>query len=60
MLEQLQVHDHHRVLDIGTGTGWTAALLSWRVGAANVTTVEIDPGLAEHRGTSRPPGTSPA
>jgi protein-L-isoaspartate(D-aspartate) O-methyltransferase len=47
MLEQLQVHDHHRVLDIGTGTGWTAALLSWRVGAANVTTVEIDPGLAE-------------
>lgn len=47
MLEQLQAHDHQRVLDIGTGTGWTAALLSWRVGAANVTTIEIDPGLAE-------------
>jgi protein-L-isoaspartate(D-aspartate) O-methyltransferase len=47
MLEQLQLHDHHRVLDVGTGTGWTAALLSWRLGAGNVTTVEIDPGLAE-------------
>lgn len=47
MLEQLRLHDHHRVLEIGTGTGWTAALLSWRVGAGNVTTVEIDPGLAE-------------
>ncbi len=47
MLEQLWVHDHHRVLEIGTGTGWTAALLSRRLGAANVTTVEIDPGLAE-------------
>jgi protein-L-isoaspartate(D-aspartate) O-methyltransferase len=46
MLEQLAVRDHHRVLEIGTGTGWTAALLSWRLGAGNVTTVEIDPELA--------------
>ena len=46
ILAQLEVHDHQRVLDIGTGTGWTAALLSWRLGAGNVTTVEIDPALA--------------
>ena len=46
MLERLAAHDHHRVLEIGTGTGWTAALLSLRLGAGNVTTVEIDPELA--------------
>ncbi|WP_073812103.1 hypothetical protein [Kitasatospora sp. CB01950] len=27
---------------IGTGTGWNAALLSHRLGSANVTTVELD------------------
>ena len=44
-LEQLDPYDHHRVLEIGTGAGWTAALLSARVGGENVTTVEIDPEL---------------
>jgi protein-L-isoaspartate O-methyltransferase len=42
-----------RVLEIGAGTGWNAALLAWRVGAANVTTVEIDPILAEQARTAR-------
>ncbi|MCO6010301.1 methyltransferase domain-containing protein [Actinoallomurus purpureus] len=41
------VKDHDRVLEIGTGTGWTAALLSHRIGGRNVTTIEIDPVLAE-------------
>ncbi|WP_242888358.1 methyltransferase domain-containing protein [Actinomadura litoris] len=45
-LEQLDPYDHHRVLEIGSGSGWTAALLSARVGAENVTTVEISPDLA--------------
>ncbi|MEV4255503.1 methyltransferase domain-containing protein [Spirillospora sp. NPDC049652] len=45
-LDQLAPLDHHRVLEIGTGAGWTAALLSARLGAENVTTVEVDPALA--------------
>ncbi|MGW7583099.1 methyltransferase domain-containing protein [Kitasatospora sp. NPDC054768] len=52
MLRHLQVADGVRVLDIGTGTGWTAALLARRLGAANVTTVELDAELsvaAQHR-----------
>lgn len=47
MLTALDVEPGARVLEIGTGTGWNAALLAWRVGAENVTTVEIDPVLAE-------------
>lgn len=45
-LDLLDVQDGDRVLEIGTGTGWTAALLSWRVGAGSVTSVEIDPAVA--------------
>lgn len=47
LLLELDLYDHHRVLEIGTGTGWTAALLSHRVGAENVTSVEIDPAVFE-------------
>ncbi|GLZ04377.1 protein-L-isoaspartate O-methyltransferase [Actinomadura sp. NBRC 104412] len=46
-LELLRPLDHHRVLEIGTGTGWTSALLSWRLGGGNVTSVEIDEAIAE-------------
>jgi protein-L-isoaspartate O-methyltransferase len=45
-LQELRPLDHHRVLEIGTGTGWTAGLLTWRLGAGNVTSVEIDESLA--------------
>ncbi|WP_052849519.1 ATP-grasp peptide maturase system methyltransferase [Streptomyces avicenniae] len=51
MLEALDVEDGHRVLEIGTGTGYNAALLAHRVGAGNVTTVETDPDVA-HRARS--------
>ncbi|MGW0824980.1 methyltransferase domain-containing protein [Streptomyces sp. NPDC002845] len=46
MLRDLDVHAGHRVLEIGTGTGWNAALLADRLGPENVVTVEIDPAVA--------------
>ncbi|UED88709.1 methyltransferase domain-containing protein [Streptomyces profundus] len=47
MLAALDVAPGMRVLEIGTGTGWNAALLAHRLGADLVTTVEIDPAVAE-------------
>jgi protein-L-isoaspartate O-methyltransferase len=40
-----RVADGMRVLEIGTGTGWNAALLAHRLGHAAVTSVEIDPDI---------------
>lgn len=42
MLEILQLLDGHRVLEIGTGTGYNAALMTHRLGAAQVCSVDID------------------
>ncbi|MCZ7413050.1 methyltransferase domain-containing protein [Streptomyces sp. WMMC897] len=47
MLDHLDVHDGARVLEIGTGTGYNAALLCHRLGSDRVTSVEVDPELAE-------------
>lgn len=51
MLDSLDAHPGMRVLEIGTGTGWNAALLSHRLGAESVTTVEVDPDVATHAAT---------
>jgi protein-L-isoaspartate(D-aspartate) O-methyltransferase len=47
MLEALDVDDAHRVLEIGTGTGYNAALLAHRLRSRLVTSVEVDPAVAE-------------
>lgn len=44
LLQELAVQRHERVLEIGTGSGYMAALLGHR--AQHVTTVEIEPELA--------------
>jgi protein-L-isoaspartate(D-aspartate) O-methyltransferase len=47
MLELLDVRLGDRVLEIGTGTGYNAALLAQLAGAANVVSVEIERDLME-------------
>ncbi|MDM0030708.1 protein-L-isoaspartate O-methyltransferase [Variovorax sp. J22P271] len=44
MLQDLHIQKHETVLEIGTGSGFMAALLAHR--AAQVLSLEIDPGLA--------------
>lgn len=46
MLDMLDVATGHNVLEIGTGTGWNAGLLAYRLGSGQVTTIEVDPALA--------------
>lgn len=48
MLNALDVRDGDRVLEIGTGTGYNAALLAARLGDELVTTVEIHPEVTEN------------
>ncbi|WP_413807997.1 methyltransferase domain-containing protein [Streptomyces sp. OE57] len=47
MLAELDLRPGHRVLEIGAGTGYNAALLAERAGAGRVTTLEIDSDVAD-------------
>ncbi|UXY29468.1 methyltransferase domain-containing protein [Streptomyces sp. HUAS TT20] len=47
MAHRLDVKPGHKVLDVGTGSGYSAALFSRRFGDENVTSVDVDPYLVE-------------
>ncbi|MFF3734332.1 methyltransferase domain-containing protein [Streptomyces sp. NPDC002476] len=47
MLDELDVRDGQRVLEIGAGSGYNAALLAHRLGDDAVTTVDLDPEITE-------------
>ncbi|WP_329385456.1 methyltransferase domain-containing protein [Streptomyces sp. NBC_01351] len=47
MLAALEVRDGDRVLEIGAGTGYNAALLCHRLGEEHVTTVDLDEEITE-------------
>nr|WP_238342452.1 methyltransferase, FxLD system [Actinopolymorpha rutila] len=48
MLEQLDVRPGHRVLEIGAGTGYNAALLAHLVGpTGSVTTIDLQPDVTD-------------
>ncbi|MFJ8039064.1 methyltransferase domain-containing protein [Kitasatospora sp. NPDC096147] len=46
MLDSALLEPGHRVLELGTGTGWNAALTAERVGPGRVVSVEWDAGIA--------------
>lgn len=50
LLQELAVHKHERVLEVGAGSGFMAALLAHK--AQHVTTLEIDPDLARFARTN--------
>ena len=52
MIESLGLETGHRVLEIGTGTGYSSALMCHYLGGDNVTTVEVDPAVAERADTA--------
>ena len=47
MLHALRLEPGMRVLEIGTGTGYNAALLAHRLGDDNVFSVDVDPALVD-------------
>jgi protein-L-isoaspartate O-methyltransferase len=60
MLGQLDARPGLRCLEIGTGSGWNAALLAARLGERNVVSVEVDPEVAERaRANLRGAGVMP-
>ncbi|MBC3844519.1 methyltransferase domain-containing protein [Streptacidiphilus sp. 4-A2] len=45
MLHRLDLEPGKRTLDVGTGSGYSAALLSRRIGEQHVTSIDVDPYL---------------
>ncbi|KPC61206.1 methyltransferase domain-containing protein [Streptomyces chattanoogensis] len=46
MLQDLDLRPGHKALEIGTATGWNAALMAHRAGPHHVVTVEVDEAVA--------------
>ncbi|KJY41399.1 methyltransferase [Streptomyces sp. NRRL B-1568] len=46
MLEAAGIRDGERILEVGTGTGYSTAVLCHRLGEKNVVSIEYDPALA--------------
>lgn len=60
VLEACQATEGDTILEIGTGTGWTAGLLSHRLGSEAVSSVDISPTcVADARGRLNALGLSP-
>jgi protein-L-isoaspartate O-methyltransferase len=47
MIHELAVTDNDHILEVGTGTGYLTALLCHRLGASNITSIDIDPDLVD-------------
>lgn len=47
MVHELAVVENDHILEIGTGTGYLTALLCHRLGASNITSIDIDPDLVD-------------
>ncbi|TKK76058.1 methyltransferase domain-containing protein [Kribbella jiaozuonensis] len=47
MLHLLDPHEHDRVLDVGTGSGYSAALLAHLLDDKQVTSIDVDPYLVD-------------
>lgn len=45
MVDLLHLEPGHSVLELGTGTGWNAAILAHRAGPGRVTTMDVDADL---------------
>ncbi|MGW1176075.1 ATP-grasp peptide maturase system methyltransferase [Kitasatospora sp. NPDC002543] len=52
MWQQLGADVGHRVLEVGTGTGYSTALGAHRLGEGNVTSIEYDPQVAARAATA--------
>ncbi|MFJ6578531.1 ATP-grasp peptide maturase system methyltransferase [Streptomyces sp. NPDC091368] len=52
MIESLDLERGHRVLEIGTGTGYSTALMCHHLGEDDVTTVEVDAQVAARADTA--------